>query len=153
VSLNSYNHYFLSSGVLGTNCNTNHGSRLLIISTGSISPDGEAKATVNDTAKKVRKSVSKVFDNTLEVANGVLPESPSMYVLKQKSRTFRTLWYPWKPRKTYKSEPRRSRAHYRSSPARDRFISKRVSVLCRRYVPISLYQLMSVPLQAGAPHH
>jgi hypothetical protein len=143
---------------------------LLIISTGSISPDGEAKATVNDTAKKVRKSVSKVFDNTLEVANGVLPESPSMYVLinkfqywlagdkllaelKQKSRTFRTLWYPWKPRKTYKSGPRRSRAHYRSSPARDRFISKRVSVLCRRYVPISLYQLMSVPLQAGAPHH
>jgi hypothetical protein len=51
---------------------------LLIISTGSISPDGEVKATVNDTAKKVRKSVSKVFDNTLEVANGVLPESPSM---------------------------------------------------------------------------
>jgi hypothetical protein len=84
VSLNSYNHYFLSSGVLGTNCNTNHGSRLLIISTGSISPDGEAKATVNDTAKKVRKSVSKVFDNTLEVANGVLPESPSMYVLINK---------------------------------------------------------------------
>jgi hypothetical protein len=75
---NSYNHYFLSSGVLGTNCNTNNGSRLLIISTGSISPDGEVKATVNDTAKKVRKSVSKVFDNTLEVANGVLPESPSM---------------------------------------------------------------------------
>jgi hypothetical protein len=59
---------------------------LLIISTGSISPDGEVKATVNDTAKKVRKSVSKVFDNTMEVANGVLPESPSMYVQMNKSQ-------------------------------------------------------------------
>jgi hypothetical protein len=50
-----------------------------------VSPDGEVKATVNDTAKKVRKSVSKVFDNTVEVANGVLPESPSMYVRVNRS--------------------------------------------------------------------
>jgi len=43
-----------------------------------VSPDGEVKTAVNDTVKKARKSVSKVFDNTIEVANGVLPESPSM---------------------------------------------------------------------------